>query len=141
MKCKLTFIWRDLPGVTAHEYNFSSIVALYWHHQSNQDPGMDDRHQRLLRRHNVSFRKFMEPKKIIPYLVSKGVLDDEDVQKITNQPTVEDQVDKLLAALPKRGPSAFRYFVEALESVPTQAYLVDFLREDEEVKGSYNRCQ
>lgn len=88
---------------------------------------MDDRHRSLLRRHTVSLRRDLEPKKILPYLVT--ILDPDDEQQIKNQPIREDQVDKLLDILPRRGPQAFRCFVEALESV--QPHLGDLIREDE----------
>ncbi|KAK3752395.1 hypothetical protein QZH41_008595 [Actinostola sp. cb2023] len=91
---------------------------------------MDDRHRSLLRRHTLSFRRDLEPKKLLPYLVS--VLDTNDEQEIKNQPTREDQVDRLLDILPRRGPRAFPCFIEALDDV--QPFLAVPLREEEEME-------
>lgn len=93
---------------------------------------MEERHRTLLRRHSVNFRKDLEPKKLLPYMVT--VLDATDEQEIKNQPTREDQVDRLLDILPRRGPQAYTFFMEALDSV--QPHLATLLREEEGIQPS-----
>jgi hypothetical protein len=69
----------------------------------------------------------LEPRKLLPHLVT--VLDTPDEQEIKSQSTREDQVEKLLEILPRRGPQAFAVFLEALDVV--QSFLAVPLREEE----------
>jgi len=91
---------------------------------------MEERHIELLRKHRVILKRDLEPKKLLPYLVTDLVLDETDEEEIKTKLTREDQADKLLEILPRRGPQAFICFIEALENV--QLHLAAKLREEEE---------
>ena len=80
---------------------------------------MDDKHRALLRRHWSELRRDLEPKKLFPYMVN--VLDESDEQEIKAKETREEQVDKMLEILPRRGPQAFESFARAVET--TQPFL------------------
>jgi len=76
---------------------------------------MDDKHRDILRRHWSSFRRDLEPVKLLPYLVD--VLDATDDQGMKVKATREEQTDKLLDILPRRGPKASDDFVKTLREV------------------------
>lgn len=88
---------------------------------------MNDDHRNLLRRHHLLFQKDLEPRHLLAHLVS--VLNTRDEDEIKAQATRELQVDKLLEILPRRGPQAFGFFLNALEAV--QPFLAVPLREEE----------
>ena len=88
---------------------------------------MEDKHRQALRRHWSELRKDLEPKRLLPHMVS--VLDVADEQEIISRDMREEQVDVMLEMLPRRGPNAFHCFVKALGL--TQHFLaVPFKREE-----------
>ena len=74
---------------------------------------MEQKHRTILRHHWSNIRQNLEPKNILPKLVI--VLIETDEQEIKAQPTIHDRCDKLLEILPRRGPNAFKVFVDALK--------------------------
>lgn len=87
---------------------------------------MEDQHRDILRISRIRIRRDLEPERLLPYLVGK-CLNEIDEQEIRNKSTREERCDQLLGMLTRRGPNAFRDFVEALKNV--QPFLVDLLRE------------
>ena len=74
---------------------------------------MEERHRIILRHHRANIRMDLDPEKILPNLVE--ILDDIDEGEIKAQSTREKSCDKLLEILPRKGPNAFKVFVEALK--------------------------
>ncbi|XP_067022585.1 uncharacterized protein [Acropora muricata] len=97
---------------------------------------MEDKYRATLDACRIPLRKDLEPKKLLPYLVSKGILDGTDEQVIKGEGTREDSCDALLEMLPRRGPNAFHEFVEALRNV--QPHLAVLLGVEDE---SCWRCE
>ena len=76
---------------------------------------MDDKHRSILRCFWSDFRTYLEPLKLLPYLVD--VLSLEDEQEVKAKVSPHDMTDKLLEILPKKGATAFDSFVKALKQV------------------------
>lgn len=74
---------------------------------------MEHKHRIILRQHWSHIRVNLEPDNILPKLVT--VLTATDEGEIKAQFTRQQRCDKLLEILPRRGPTAFKVFVEALE--------------------------
>lgn len=89
---------------------------------------MEDMHRAILGACRVSLRTDLEPKKLLPQLVSKKILDITDEQEIKGKDTRGESCDVLLEMLPRRGPNAFHEFVEALRNV--QSHLADLLEKE-----------
>ena len=75
--------------------------------------GMEEKHRLILRNHQATLKKDLEPNRILSYLVE--ILDETDEGEIKAQPTKEKRCDKLLEILPSKGPKAFEVFVEVLK--------------------------
>ena len=73
---------------------------------------MEQKHRTILRHHWSSIRDNLEPKNILPKLVTVLIVTDEE--EIKAQPTRQERCDKLLEILPTRGENAFYVFVSAL---------------------------
>ena len=78
---------------------------------------MEQKQRTILRLHWSSIRDNLEPKDILPKLIT--VLSETDKEDIKAQSTIQERCDKLLEILLRRGPTAFEVFVEALkQTVP-----------------------
>ena len=75
---------------------------------------MEQKHRTILLHHWANIRENLEPKNIMPKLVT--VLKETDYDEIREQSTRQERCDKLLDILPRRGKNAFDVFVNALES-------------------------
>ena len=73
---------------------------------------MEQKHRTILRQHWCSIRDNLEPKNILPKLVT--VLTETDEEEIKALCTRQERCDKLLEILPTRGKNAFYVFVNAL---------------------------
>ena len=73
---------------------------------------MEQKHRTILRHHWSSIRDNLEPKNILPKLVT--VLIETDEEEIKAQSTRQERCDKLLEILPTRGKNAFNVFANAL---------------------------
>ena len=73
---------------------------------------MEEKHRFILRHHWSNIRENLEPKNILPKLVT--VLNETDEKEIKAQSTIQERCDKLLEILPRRGRDAFTAFVNAL---------------------------
>ena len=73
---------------------------------------MEQKHRTILRHHWANIRDNLEPKNILPKLVT--VLRETDDEEIREQSTRQERCDKLLRILPRRGENAFNVFVNAL---------------------------
>lgn len=87
---------------------------------------MIDKHRDILRHCWHWLRQDLELEKLLPHLVD--VLDPEDEQKVKAEATREDRIDKLLDIIPRRGPAAFKNFLNALQK--TQPFLASILSQD-----------
>ena len=78
---------------------------------------MEQKHRTILRHHWYKIRENLEPKNILPQLVT--VLKETDYQEIRAQSTRQERCDMPLDILLIRGKNAFNVFVNALvEEVP-----------------------
>ena len=78
---------------------------------------MEERRRTILRDYRSKIVKDLEPNNILPDLGS--VLTVNDDEEIKAQSTRPRRCEKLLEILPRKGPNAFKVFVEALkEEVP-----------------------
>lgn len=75
---------------------------------------MEERHRFILRRHKSILAKDLEPKDILPELTT--VLNQNEEDEIKVQSTRMERCDKLFDILPRKGPEAFKVFVEALKN-------------------------
>lgn len=74
---------------------------------------MEEKHRLILRSHQSTLKKDLEPNRILSDLVE--ILAETDEGEIKAQSTKEKRCDKLLEILPSKGPKAFEVFVEALK--------------------------
>ena len=74
---------------------------------------MEHKHRKILRHKWSNIRDELEPKNLLPKLVT--VLSETDEEEIKVQSTRQERCDKLLEILPRRGENAFEVFVEALK--------------------------
>ena len=72
---------------------------------------MEHKHRKILRRKWSNIRDDLEPKNLLPKLVT--VLSETDEEEIKVQSTRQERCDKLLEILPRRGENAFEVFVKA----------------------------
>ncbi|XP_067020543.1 uveal autoantigen with coiled-coil domains and ankyrin repeats-like isoform X4 [Acropora muricata] len=90
---------------------------------------MEGKHRAILRHYRPNIVKDLEPNNIIPDLGS--VLTAKDDAEIKAQSTRQGRCEQLLDIIPRKGPNAFKVFVEALkEEAPHLASdLIDADRE------------
>ncbi|XP_044179741.1 uncharacterized protein LOC122961199 [Acropora millepora] len=74
---------------------------------------MEDTHRTILRDFRPNIIKDLEPNNILPDL--GRVLTAKDDEEIKAQSTRQGRCEKLLEILPRKGPNAFKVFVEALK--------------------------
>ena len=75
---------------------------------------MEDRHRTILRDdYRPNIIKDLEPNDILPDLGRVLTVNDDD--EIKAQSTRQRRCEKLLEILPRKGPNAFKVFVEALK--------------------------
>ena len=74
---------------------------------------MEDRRRTILRDHRPNIVRDLEPNNILPDLGS--VLTAEDEAEIMGQSTRQEKCEQLLEIIPRKGPNAFKVFVEALK--------------------------
>ena len=74
---------------------------------------MEDKHRIILRNYRPNIVKDLESRNILPKLGT--VLTQNDDDEIKGQPTRLGRCEKLLEILPRKGPKAFKVFVEALK--------------------------
>ena len=75
---------------------------------------MEERHRNILRRHKSILEKDLEPKDILSELTT--VLNQHEEDAIKVQSTRMERCDKLFDILPRKGPKAFKVFIEALKN-------------------------
>lgn len=74
---------------------------------------MEEKHLNILHQHWSNIRDKLEPNNILSKLDT--VLLEIDEVQIKGQSTSRERCDKLLAILPRKGPTAFKLFLEALK--------------------------
>ena len=74
---------------------------------------MEDKHRTILRHYRPNIGRDLEPNNILPNLVK--ILNGTDEKEINAQSTREKRCNKLFEILPRKGPDAFKEFVEALK--------------------------
>ncbi|XP_015771940.1 PREDICTED: caspase-2-like [Acropora digitifera] len=74
---------------------------------------MEDRHRTILRDHRPNIVRDLEPNNILPDL--RSVLTVKDEEEIKAQSTRQRRCEQLLEIIPRKGPNAFKVFVEALK--------------------------
>ena len=96
---------------------------------------MEARHRSILRRHKSILEKDLEPKGVLSELTT--VLDQNEEEQISVQPTRKEKCDKLFEILPRKGPKAFEVFVEALkkQSPHLASHLIEAGKEEKSDKS------
>ena len=84
---------------------------------------MENWQRDILRRHQSYLEEDLEPTDILSNFSPK-VLTNADVEQIRAQSTRKERCDKLLEILPRKGPTAFKEFVEALKKKAPHLALV-----------------
>ena len=74
---------------------------------------MEDKHRTILRDYRPKIVKDLEPNNILPDLGRVFTVNDDE--EIKAQSTRQRRCEKLLEILPRKGPNAFKVFVEALK--------------------------
>ena len=74
---------------------------------------MEDKHRTILRDYRPNIIKDLEPNNILPDLGRVFTVNDDE--EIKAQSTRQRRCEKLLKILPRKGPNAFKVFVEALK--------------------------
>ena len=74
---------------------------------------MEHKHRKILRHKWSNIRDDLEPKNVLPKLVT--VLTETEEEEIKAQSTRHKRCDKLLEILPRKGENAFEVFVKALK--------------------------
>ena len=74
---------------------------------------MEDTNRTILRKFRPTIVNDLEPNDTLPHLSS--VLTPKDDAEIKAQSTRQGRCEKLLEILPRKGPNAFKVFVEALK--------------------------
>ena len=102
---------------------------------------MEERHRLILRRHKSILEKDLEPKDVLSKLTT--VLDQNDEGEIKVQSTRMERCDKLFDVLPRKGPKAFKEFVEALknQSPHLASCLIEAGNEEKSNRSSAPRVQ
>ncbi|XP_077866678.1 uncharacterized protein LOC100373670 [Saccoglossus kowalevskii] len=77
--------------------------------------GMKDEHRQLLRRHRAEMAKVLETDKVVENLIVDNTIDEEDEQNIKGKPTKIAKARELVDIICRKGPNAFKRFVEACE--------------------------
>ena len=86
---------------------------------------MEDKHRTILRHYRGIIEKNLEPNNILSKLVT--ILTETDEEEIKAHLTTKGRCEKLLQIISRKGPNAFKVFVEALkEEAP---HLADVLIE------------
>ena len=74
---------------------------------------MEDKHRTILRHYRPNIAKDLEPNNILPDL--GRVLTVKDEEEIRSKCTRQERCYMLLDVLSRKGPNAFKVFVEALK--------------------------
>uniref|UniRef100_A0A8C8RZT3 Caspase-2 n=1 Tax=Pelusios castaneus TaxID=367368 RepID=A0A8C8RZT3_9SAUR len=82
--------------------------------------GMQRCHQEVLKKNRVSLAKQMVLKELLEHLIEKDIVTIEMMETIQAKPGSFSQNVELLNLLPKRGPTAFSAFCEALRETKQQ---------------------
>ena len=95
---------------------------------------MTSQHKQILLSNVENFRE-MELETLVPLLHSAGLLDDGDNEDLLSETKPASQrVDMLLTViLPRKGPNAFKNFVQELQNVHPE--MAQKLLQDSGVKG------
>lgn len=75
---------------------------------------MEDTHRKVLQKLRLHISRNINARRITETLFSRGVLDENDKESIIAETTTEYKALYLLDLLPRKGPTAFDDFVQAL---------------------------
>lgn len=75
---------------------------------------MEQKERDALQRNRIYISENMEAQEVVQVLFSRGLLVEEDMQRTKAETITKHRVYELLDILPRKGPKAFGYFVEAL---------------------------
>lgn len=70
----------------------------------------------------------LEPNPVMRYLYQKGIITEEDMDAIRSNDTRYKMNDALILQLNRKGPNAFKRFVEGLQK--NQPFLADILLDE-----------
>ena len=72
--------------------------------------------------------QYMDPESVMCYLGSKGILTNDEVEKIKKNTTTKDQVELLIRLLQRKSESAFFTLMEALRETG-QRHVLTIIKE------------
>lgn len=95
----------------------NSSIALYWLAANGiLKNRMNDKHRSILRRNRPKIVKdLQQPHIIADYLMANSILLESMVSEVYAKDTRENKVRHLIDMIPKRGPNAFKIFIESLQ--------------------------
>eukprot|EP00118_Oscarella_pearsei_P026209 m.309608 g.309608 ORF g.309608 m.309608 type:complete len:1260 (+) comp47090_c0_seq1:159-3938(+) len=76
---------------------------------------MQEEEKAILRYHREALTEDLEFDKVRDALVSRGVIDDDDEERIDQEKSRRDKARELLRIIPRRGSSAYGKFLESIE--------------------------
>ena len=82
---------------------------------------MKECHKNILQRRIVELMNDLEPTPLLPYLFSKKVINEYDMERIQSCNSRTTMSEKLIFKLMKKGPQAFSNLVDGLQN--TQPFL------------------
>ncbi|XP_076825776.1 caspase-2-like [Clavelina lepadiformis] len=100
---------------------------------------MEHRNKNTLKKHRVQLAKELISEEVLQVLIANGILNDVMFDKIASRATNFDKNVELLSTLTKRGPEAFRTFVDALMSTD-QHHLALLLQDADVERGDAVPC-
>ena len=71
-------------------------------------------HQKQLSGATYQLTQYMDPESVMCYLGSKGILTNDEIEKINKNNTTNDQVKQLICLLQRKSDSAFFILMEGL---------------------------
>lgn len=94
----------------------NSSIALYWLANSILKSKMNDKHRSVLRRNRPKIVKDLhQPHIVADYLLANSILLEDMVSDVYAKDTRENKVRHLIDMLPRRGPNAFKTFIQSLQ--------------------------
>lgn len=122
----LTYCWIHICRVGyihvvpfQFELYFLSLNPRFCHKRTRWT--MKECHKNILQRRIVELMNDLEPTPLLPYLFSKKVINEYDMERIQSCNSRTTMSEKLIFKLMKKGPQAFSNLVDGLQN--TQPFL------------------
>lgn len=91
---------------------------------TNQGERMEEKHHKVLTRNISNFVQSLNPDDILPYLMSKEIISQNDFEKLSSFHTRREKVISFVFILQTKGTTAYQHFLDALQEHHIYAHLV-----------------